>query len=268
MWKSVGVLCGAGLVSACGAAPARAQDRPDLNGMWSNPPASLEARFCFMGCTALGVKHLYELLDTSPNPRPDLFTAAVAHQYETYVRPRLTEAGLASLSIDPADDPSFRRCEPWGLARQIFAPHQFEITQFDDRIELRYGEWEARRAVYLEGYGPAEAAPTRMGHSIGRYEGSALVIETTGVTANVAPWSWTLHPSLTLGLHSDRLRVVERYTRSPDHQLLVLSATLEDTWALREPMVLQRAWGWAPEQGIFPYEDCEIPTEVKMRAAP
>jgi hypothetical protein len=163
--------------------------------------------------------------------------------------------------LDPADDPGFLRCEPWGLARQIFARHQLEIRQRgNDRIELRYGEWDARRTVYLDGRArPANQAPSVMGHSVGRWEGETLVIETSGIGANITSWR---------GEHSDQLRVVERYTRSQAGDTLLLTATIEDPWSLREPVVMKKIWRWAPEQRIAPYEDCERPTEFKRVVKP
>ena len=100
-----------------------------------------------------------------------------------------------------------------------------------------------------------------MGHSVARYEGDALVIDTSGISANLAPWGPGFVPHPFDGKHSEQLRVVERYTRSEEGDRLLLSATMEDPWALREPVVLKKVWSWAPDQEIFPYEDCERPTE-------
>jgi hypothetical protein len=201
--------------------------------------------------------------DPANDARPfeALQAEADKHQREKYLRPRLTAAALKTYPLDPADDPGFLRCEPWGLARQIFARHQLEIRQRgNDRIELRYGEWDARRTVYLDGRPrPANQAPAVMGHSVGRWEGETLVIETSGIGANRTSW---------LGEHSDQLRVVERYTRSQDGNTLMLKATIEDPWSLQEPVVIQKTWRWAPEEQITPYEDCERPTEFKRGVRP
>ncbi len=100
-----------------------------------------------------------------------------------------------------------------------------------------------------------------MGHSVGRYKGETLVIETSAIPSNLAPWGFGFIPFPFDGKHSDQLRAVEVYTRSADGNRLLLSATLEDPWALREPVVLKKVWSWAPDQEISPYEDCERPTE-------
>ena len=227
--------------------------------MWSDPPSTVMGAFCFGWCTGAGIEHLYALLDAPANdarPFPELQADADNYQGERYIRPRLTAAALKTYPLDPSDDPGFLRCEPWGLARQIFALHQFEVRQRgNDRMDLRYGEWDARRTVYMDGRPrPANQAPSAMGYSVGRWEGETLVIETSGIRANITSWR---------GEHSDQLRVVERYTRSQDGSTLLLTATMEDPWSLREPVMIKKIWRWAPGQQITPYEDCERPTEFR-----
>ena len=237
-----------------------AQSTPSkLEGMWSDPAVTILGRFCASWCTDAGVDRLNALLDNPANdnrPFAQLQAEASAHQRDNYIKPRLTPAALESFPLDPADDPGLLKCEPWGLARQIFAPHQIEIRQRGkDRIELRYGEWDARRTVHLDRRGPpANHLPSRLGYSVGRWEGDTLVVETVGVAPNQTIW-WSRH--------SEQLRVVERFTRSADGATLHLTATLEDPWSLREPVVLKRNWQWAPTSQISPYEDCEPPVSVK-----
>ena len=57
-----------------------------------------------------------------------------------------------------------------------------EMRQFDDRIEIRYAG-DQRRTIYVDGRSRlANQSPTPMGYSVGRYEGTTLVVETSGVT--------------------------------------------------------------------------------------
>jgi hypothetical protein len=239
--------------------PAAAQARAgSLMGMWSDPAVSILGRFCFAWCTDAGIERLNALMDDPANdkrPLAQLLAEAGTYQRENYFRPKLTEAALKNYPLDPADDPGLLRCEPWGLARQMFAPHQIEIRQRGtDRIELHYGEWDAHRMVFMDGRRPANRTPTRFGHSVGRWDGDTLVVETSGVAPNLTMWSFK---------HSDRLRVVERFTRSADGQTLNLVATLEDPGSLREPVVIKRHWRWAPTSEIAPYKDCEPPISIK-----
>ena len=239
--------------------------------MWSDPPATAVGTFCFFACTDAGIERLNTLLDDPANDsRPFRELLGQAKKFEgEYFRARFTDAVLKTYPIDPADDPGFLRCEPWAFARQIFAPHQLEMRQRgSDRIELHYGEWDARRTIYIDGRKrPANQPPTSMGYSIGRWEGGALVIETAAIAGNLA-----FTPSFTIdaGLfkHSGQLRVTERYTRSNDGKTLQLTVTMEDSQTFREPAVLKKIWNWAPDQKIAPYKDCQRPTEFSRGVKP
>jgi hypothetical protein len=223
---------------------------PDLAGMWSDPPSTALDMFCFFACTDVGLRRLAALLDDPANdarPYPDLSADAAQHQLDEYLRPHLTDAALAAPMPDPMQDPGYLRCEPWGFARQTFAPHQLEIKQYADRVELHYGEWDAHRIVHLrERAAAADHVP--MGYSVGHYEGDTLVVETTLITPNFGPTRiWE-------GLHSDQLTAVERYRR-PSPERLELTAVLTDPSTFREPVELKKIWRFAPEQEIAPY-DC------------
>ena len=83
-----------------------------------------------MACTDTGLKHLAGLLDDPANdakPYEDLAREAMQHQTDDYIRPHMTEAGLASWPLDPLVDRGYLYCEPWGVVRQAFAPHQLAM---------------------------------------------------------------------------------------------------------------------------------------------
>jgi hypothetical protein len=248
------------IVVASSAAPAGAQPLPSkLEGMWSNPPNTIVGRLCAFYCTDAGIDRLNALLDDPANdarPFGQLQAEAAKHERDNYIRPRLTTDALKTYPLDPADDPGLLRCEPWGLARQMTAPHQLEIRRRgNDRIELHYGEWDARRTVYMDGRArPANQAPSRLGHSVGRWDGETLVVETSGVAANQTAWR---------SEHSEELRVVERFTRSAKGDTLLLTATITDPRSLRDPVVIKKIWSWSPSSEIAPYVDCEPPAAVK-----
>jgi len=254
------VLLLTGAMSLCASAQAQSPIKK-FQGMWSDPPATILGRFCASQCTDVGIERLNALMDDPANdsrPISALQTDAANYSTEKYLRPRLTDAALKNYPLDPADDPSFLRCEPYGFARQIISRHQLEIRQVaNDRLDFHYGEWDIHRTIYLDGRKrPADAPPTMMGFSVGHWEGETLVIEASGIRANIAPWGT---------LHSDQIHVVERYTRSTDGKTLTLSATVEDPWSLRQPLVIKHIWGWRPDQTIAAYDQCEIPKEFKKR---
>jgi hypothetical protein len=228
-------------------------------GMWSDPPDTITGVFCSGWCTDAGIDRLYALLDDPANdarPIQQVQAEANTYQINQYLHPRLTNNALKSYPLDPADDPSFLRCEPYGLTRQMVARHQLEIRQLGkDALQFRYGEWDARRTIYVDGRKrPPNEPLSLLGYSLGHWEGETLVVETFGIRANRTPWQ---------SEHSDQLHVVERYTRSADGKTLTVTATMEDAWGLKEPVVLKHIWGWRPDQIIAAYDQCEIPTEFK-----
>jgi hypothetical protein len=230
-----------------------------FEGMWSDPPATILGMFCASRCTDVGIERLNALIDDPANdsrPVDRLESEAGNYQMEKYIRPRLSDAASKDYPLDPAEDPSFLRCEPYGFARQFVSRHQLEIKQIGkDRLDFHYGEWDAHRTVYLDGRKPqANQGSSLLGFSVGHWEGEALVIETSGIRADIAPWG---------AKHSEQLHVVERYTRSADGKTLTVAATMEDPWGLREPLVLKHMWGWRPDQKIAAYDQCEIPKEFK-----
>jgi hypothetical protein len=244
----------------------RAECQSKLEGMWSDPPATAVGAFCMFSCTDLGLDRLNKLLDDPANDsRPATQLIGEAKTLESqYIKGLFTAEALKHYPLDPLKDPGYLQCEPWGLARQMFAPHQFELRQRGkDRIELRYGEWAAVRTIYMDGRKPpANTKPGRMGYSVGRWDGEILIIETSGIAANIAEFG--LGSAATIGtLHSNQLRVAERYTRSAEGKTLQLTATLEDPVIFREPLVLKKVWRWAPEQKITAYDSCERPAQTQ-----
>jgi hypothetical protein len=255
-------LCLSAALLLCVASPSavRAQSTErSLEGMWSDPPVNPEDFLCFGFCTDMGIAHIDALLDDPANddrPYSELMQETRDYEVMEYIKPRLTPEALKTFPLDPLDNPGYTKCEPFGLAQQMFVPHQFLIHHYPDRIEMRYGEWEARRTVYMDGRAaPKDLQPSRLGYSVGHYEGETLVVETWAISANITEWQ---------SKHSDQLKVTERYSRDGDRMLL--TATMEDPWGLREPLQIKKVWSWAPDQEIFPYVNCERPDEVAAGA--
>jgi len=94
-------------------------------------------------------------------------------------------------------------------------------------IDIDYGLFSASRRVHLGAAShPAGIAPSNAGHSIGRWEGDTLVVDTVGFAPGVlAP------PTRT----SDRLHVVERFTLDTKTFALKREYTAEDPVYLAAP---------------------------------
>ena len=60
------------------------------------------------------------------------------------------------------------------------------ITQNDDTIVIQYGQLGFTRTIHMNmTEHPAGVEPSRAGHSIGRWEGDVLVVDTVGFAPGV-----------------------------------------------------------------------------------
>ena len=94
------------------------------------------------------------------------------------------------------------------------------ITQNKDTIVIQYGQMNLKRTIYMNlKTHPAGVKPTRAGHSIGRWEGDTLVVDTVGFLPGFLN---------TPVRNSDKLHVVERFTLDPETMRLTRAYTADD----------------------------------------
>jgi hypothetical protein len=144
----------------------------------------------------------------------------------------LTPAGKAAVArYNPfKDDPAFR-CDPVAVRRVWGAPGTpLSITREKDRVILRHEWMDVRRIVHLNQREHPQGGPrTSLGHSIGRFEGDTLVIETGNYSAGVLNQYVEQPGQPTRGLlHSAALTSVERVRLDAARQRLVVEITLKD----------------------------------------
>lgn len=144
-----------------------------------------------------------------------------------------------------ADDPSLR-CEPPGMPNANLNPYPIEFVDEVDRIVLRIEEWDTVRTIYLDPEAVENPQPSRLGYSVGRWEGSTLVIDTTHIDHPLLDDEGT--PM------SDQVRIVERYTLSEDDTRLDYEVSVTDPVYLLEPAVWTAVWAWEPGVRIEPFE--------------
>jgi hypothetical protein len=111
----------------------------------------------------------------------------------------------------------------------------------DSSVTFTLDVMNVERVVDLDRPPPAETEPTLLGHSVGRWEGDTLVVETVGFTAHPEGYAFDL-PS------SSAKRVVERFTLNADRKHLDYEATVEDPEYLAETVTHRTQWDYRPEQ--------------------
>ena len=136
----------------------------------------------------------------------------------------LTERGRAEDAVfetwSPADNPRLR-CAPTSILFDwTFDGAVNRITQQGDRIVIDYGLYSFERVIHMNmNEHPADLEPNYAGHSIGRWEGDVLVVDTIGFA-----------PGLIAGRvrNSDQLHVVERFQLDPESLELRRDYVAED----------------------------------------
>ena len=243
------------LIASYGAGYAREDGRPDIEGVWTNallspedPRWRIEDLACARsGCSLTGFKYLQALLQDPENDGrsvKELFYEMWDYEKKRNADLLTPVAQKKQAEYDPAQGAALD-CTPEGdsLRHQITAPVPMQIEQSDDKVIFRYEYWNAVRTVYLDGRAyPPDAPPTRLGHSIGRYEGSTLIVETTHVISNIisVPGGGALAPS------SDA-RFIERYTHNADNGRLDMELAIIDPVHFLRPYENQRSYLPAPD---------------------
>jgi hypothetical protein len=155
---------------------------------------------------------------------------------------RRTEAGRAAQAerarrLAVPGVPILGICEP-------FPPPP--LTYFPDLRTIEIGEtsvvmlFEAQgmnleRIVHLnQTEHPRDLTPSTMGHSIGRFEGDALIVDTVGIAPHPLGWS----PSA---------RLIERLALTQDRMNLEYTLTIDDPEWLVEPVSHAAVWHHRPD---------------------
>jgi hypothetical protein len=151
----------------------------------------------------------------------------------------LTPAGRQAVAAyDPfRDDPTFR-CEPVGIRRAWGAPGTpLAIERDGADIVVRHEWMDIRRTVHMrETQHPTGGPRVALGHSIGRFDGETLVIETANYPAGVLNQYVEQPGQPTRGLlHSPALHSVERLRLDAARQRLIVEVGLVDPEFFTQP---------------------------------
>lgn len=122
-------------------------------------------------------------------------------------------------------------CIPTGMPRTMNAVYGFEVLQTPGQVTIIAEYFGETRRIFTDGRGhPAgdDLEPSFVGHSIGRWEGDVLVVDTVAIKGGTALDS-------SLAPRSDKAHIVERIRMTgPD--------TFEDRITYEDPVALERPW--------------------------
>jgi hypothetical protein len=143
----------------------------------------------------------------------------IPYKSEALARKKQNQADW--LNLDPEI-----KCYLPGVPRATYMPYPFQILQSASELIFIYEYAGAVRNIFLKDPGSAPAG-SWMGKSVGRWESDTLVIDVTDLNDQ----TWFDRAG---NFHSDKLRVVERYTRtSPD--VISYEAIVEDPNVFTRP---------------------------------
>jgi hypothetical protein len=104
-------------------------------------------------------------------------------------------------------------CLPPGPSRAITGPSPFQIVQSPETVAILFENHFVFRLIYTDGTKhPDDISdyPAFMGHSVGKWEGDTLVVDTIGINDR----TWLDSNGME---HSDKLHLTERFRRAgPD----------------------------------------------------
>ena len=118
------------------------------------------------------------------------------------------------------------------------------IVQAPGVVAISHEMIHEARIIAIDGRPPSERLHSYMGYSTGKWEGDSLVIESSGFTNKTA---------LAGTRHTEKLRVVERLTRTAD-DTITYEATVTDPdtwtapWKVSVPLTTQAGYE------VYPYE--------------
>ena len=136
-----------------------------------------------------------------------------------------------------AEEEPYTACLPMSVPRVNPYPWKFAMSYTSKGLTHIYilhetGDAGAHRVVYMDGRKhPDDLLPTWWGHSIGRWEGDTLVVDTVGY--NDKFWFDSRGTP-----HTEQLHTVERYTRI-NYGRLLHEFRIEDPGAFSRPVDLK-----------------------------
>jgi hypothetical protein len=216
--------------------PRTADGKPDLSGVWIANGALLLAAGEAAVKAAQQADAAAGRTPLPPREAPPYRPVAEARRQEYLAR-----RGI--------DDP-MARCLISGVPRITFRPLPFQIVQTPGLIVMLYETHHAFRIIPTDGRPhPEDLEPSYLGESVARWEKDTLVVDVTGFNEK----TWLVGVGT---VHSEKLRVTERYTRDAYDRMLY-EATMDDPEVFTRPWTIQEILRLRPDDRIREYECIE-----------
>jgi hypothetical protein len=156
----------------------------------------------------------------------------------------------------------YTRCKPAGGFRNMATPYGTEFVQVPDQQRMyiyQTGGPHSFRPIYLDGRPhPKDADPSYYGHSVGKWEGDTLVVDTVGF--NERGWIDAYGTPTTTQLH-----LTEKFTRL-DYKTIRYEITVDDPGAYTAPFTAGMLMTFQPGREQFEYmcQDGNLASELMI----
>jgi hypothetical protein len=181
------------------------------------------------------------LSDPAAFPFPEAFDLSLIDRYP------LTESARASIvAFDPVTDIPTLNCAPKGMPAIMEQPYPMEIVDQGGEILLRLEEYDTTRTIHMDQSADSDGPSSRLGYSIGRWEGNTLVVETTRL-------NWPHFNTVGVPLSSNA-EIIERFIPINDGTRLNYELIVTDPATFTEPVELGKYWLALPGIEVQPYE--------------
>jgi len=126
-------------------------------------------------------------------------------------------------------------CGNPGPPKSMIVPYPVSFTRPNKNTVVMERElMKKKRIVYLDA-GHEPGARSKMGHSVGHFEGDEFIVDTT----NFIDDTWGTHTGIN---SSEQKHLVERFTLSDDGLYLMVEITVTDPVYFTEPVVFNHRW--------------------------
>ncbi|NNC63578.1 MAG: hypothetical protein HKN84_02230 [Gammaproteobacteria bacterium] len=160
------------------------------------------------------------------------------------------KAAYDPLSPENPESQCIGRPSPGMLVSSTRYPIEISFNG-NDTVTIRSQYWDEVRTVYMDGREhPADSERTHSGHSIGRWDGDTLVVDTRNFADHRSPYQ--------VGVPSGAQKhVVERYRLVEGGTRVAVEFTLEDAEYLAAPLIHARELIYVPDIDMTPFE-CDM----------
>jgi hypothetical protein len=141
------------------------------------------------------------------------------------------------------------RCKVSGVVREFQTPYGVDIVDIPETkviYLMDVGGPHTVRTIYLDGREhPKDFVPTGYGHSVGRWEGDTLVVDTVGFSEKF----WLDRAG---SPHTEKMRVTEKFTRT-NMTTMTYEYTVDDPYTYTAPWSRVATITFRPGQELFEY---------------